>query len=75
MKLPTEPDALVDESFVADYYGQSERTIKLWRYEGRGPAYVRLSATQVRYRWGALLDHNQKLGAISTSEESARNAA
>ena len=77
MQLPTLPDELVDETFVADYYKQSPRTIKLWRYQGRGPTYVRLSATQVRYRWGDVLKHNAKLSATSTSEESARglNAA
>ncbi len=75
MKLPTSPDELVDETFLADYYGQSPRTLKLWRYQGRGPTYVRLSATQVRYRWGDVLDHNKKLSANSTSEESERNVA
>ena len=72
MKLPTVPDELVNESFVAEYYGQSPRTIKLWRYQGRGPTYVRLSATQVRYRWGDVLDHNRKRSATSTSEETIR---
>ena len=67
--LPTDPDQLVDEEFVAAYYDQSTRTIKLWRYQGRGPKYIRLSKTQVRYRWGAILEHNQKLTARSTSEE------
>ncbi len=75
MKLPTSPDELVDETFLADYYGQSPRTLKLWRYQGRGPTYMRLSATQIRYRWGDVLDHNKKLSANSTSEESERNVA
>ena len=72
MKLPTDPDELVTESFVAEYYGQSPRTIKLWRYRGRGPTYVRLSATQIRYRWGDVLEHNARRSAISTSEEAVR---
>lgn len=71
-QLPTDPNELVDENFLADYYEQSTRTIKLWRYQGRGPGYVRLSATQIRYRWGDVLEHNAKHSAISTSEESAR---
>ncbi len=75
MKLPASPDELVDEIFLADYYDQSRRTLKLWRYQGRGPTYVRLSATQVRYRWGDVLEHNTKLSATSTSEESARGTA
>ncbi len=75
MELPNNPDELVNEAFVATYYGQSPRTIKLWRYQGRGPTYVRLSATQIRYRWGNVLEHNTKLSANSTSEESARGAA
>ena len=72
MQLPTLPDELVDETFLSAYYAQSPRTIKLWRYQGRGPTYVRLSATQVRYRWADVLKHNAKLSATSTSEESAR---
>ena len=73
--LPTAPDELVNEKFVAAYYGQSPRTIKLWRYQGRGPTYVRLSATQIRYRWGDVLEHNAKRSATSTSEETARGTA
>ena len=73
MRLPTEPDDLVDEKFVAAYYKQAPRTIKLWRYQGRGPRYMRLSVTQVRYRWGDILEHNSNLSATSTSEESVRS--
>jgi hypothetical protein len=69
--LPTDPDALVDEEFVATYYGVTTRTIKLWRYEGRGPEYVRIAANQIRYRWGALLDFNRQRSAMSTSAETA----
>ena len=75
MNLPTLPDELVDEKFLSNYYGQSPRTIKLWRYQGRGPTYVRLSVTQIRYRWGDVLEHNTRLSASSTSEESARDTA
>ena len=75
MNLPTAPDELVDEKFLSNYYEQSPRTIKLWRYQGRGPKYVRLSATQVRYRWGDVLEHNRNLSATSTSEESGRSVA
>ena len=75
MNLPTLPDELVDEKFLSNYYEQSPRTIKLWRYQGRGPKYVRLSATQIRYRWGDVLEHNKNLSATSTSEESERGVA
>ena len=71
-ELPTNLDELVDEEWLADYYDQSTRTIKLWRYQGRGPQFIRLSKTQVRYRWGAILEHNQKLTARSTAEETVR---
>ncbi len=73
--LPTDPDELVDEEWLAEYYDQSTRTIKAWRYDGRGPKYIRLSKTQVRYRWGAILEHNQKLTARSTSEETVAASA
>ncbi len=75
LSLPTKPDELVDEQFVADYYGVVTRTVKLWRYQGRGPDFIRISKTVVRYRWGAILEHNQKLTARSTSEESVAASA
>jgi len=70
--LPSDPETLVDEQFVADYYSVARRTVKLWRYEGRGPEFLRLSSTVVRYRWGAILAHNDRMSAASTSDESAR---
>ena len=75
--IPTDPDQLVDEQFVANYYDVARRTLKLWRYEGRGPQYVRLASNLIRYRWGDILEFNARQSAVSTSEESARklNAA
>ena len=70
--LPTDPDKLLTEEQVAQYFGLSRRTLKLWRYQGRGPEYVRLAANVVRYRWGAILDFNSQQSALSTSQESAR---
>jgi predicted DNA-binding transcriptional regulator AlpA len=29
---------------------RSTRTLRKWRYEGRGPAYVRLGNNTIRYR-------------------------
>jgi len=71
MNIPADPNALVAEQFVADYYGVSRRTIKLWRYQGRGPEYIRVASNVIRYRWGAILAHNAKRAARSTSQESA----
>lgn len=71
--LPTDPDQLLTEEEVAAYFGLSRRTLKLWRYEGRGPEYVRLASNVIRYRWGALQSFNAQKSAFSTSEESAAN--
>ena len=72
--LPTDPNQLVNEEFVAKYYGVSTRTVKLWRYqgEGKGPRFCRVAKTRVLYRWGAILEHNEKMSAESTSEETVR---
>jgi predicted DNA-binding transcriptional regulator AlpA len=35
---------------VARLIGFSTKTLRNWRYLGRGPRFVRLSRTQVRYR-------------------------
>ncbi|WP_405243804.1 helix-turn-helix transcriptional regulator [Lentisalinibacter salinarum] len=71
--LPDDDDVLLDERFVARYYGQSDRTVKEWRYTGRGPRYIRLGKTQVRYRVGDLRAFNRERAARSTAEESVRD--
>lgn len=75
LSLPTDPNTLVDEQFVADYYGVAARTVKLWRYKGRGPKYIRQSSTVIRYQWGDILAHNQTRSAMSTAEETAAATA
>ena len=71
MDLPNHPDELVDEIFVADYYRVKPRTVRLWRYQGRGPEYIRVASNQVRYRWGALLEFN---GRHSASDKKGRDS-
>lgn len=36
---------------VAEYLGMSVAALATQRYRGDGPAYVRLSARAIRYRW------------------------
>ena len=35
---------------AADHLGVTVRTLEAWRWSGRGPQYVRISARCVRYR-------------------------
>lgn len=41
---------LLDENEVASILGVNRRTLQGWRYQGRGPNYVRMSPRCVRYR-------------------------
>ena len=68
-ELPSNPETLVDEQGVADYYDVERSTIRTWRYEGRGPRYILVAGNVVRYRVGDLLDHNASRSAFSTTEE------
>jgi excisionase family DNA binding protein len=40
---------LLTPAEVAERFRVSERTLEFWRYQGRGPAFVRLGK-RVRYR-------------------------
>ncbi|MCC6133321.1 MAG: hypothetical protein IT186_25605 [Acidobacteria bacterium] len=48
------------------------QTLRTWRLTGRGPAYVRLSASRVAYRLEALDQWLTAREFESTSQESAR---
>jgi Helix-turn-helix domain len=46
----TERD-LLDEAAASEYLGDvPERTLRQWRYLGKGPAYVKVGPKHVRYR-------------------------
>jgi len=53
---PTEND-LLDEVAASEYLGDvPPRTLRQWRYFGRGPAYVKVGPKHVRYRRADLDD-------------------
>lgn len=35
---------------LADHWGMPVRTLAAWRYQGRGPAYLKLNGGTIRYR-------------------------
>ncbi|WP_442866909.1 helix-turn-helix transcriptional regulator [Actinomyces sp. B33] len=48
-QLPTSPYLLSTEQ-AGEYLAVSPDTLRTWRCRGRGPAYVAVSARNVRYR-------------------------
>lgn len=47
--LPTSPYLLTTEEAAA-FLAMSPDTLRTWRCRGRGPAYVTISARNIRYR-------------------------
>lgn len=41
---------VMNEKDAANYLGLTARALQAWRYQGRGPKFVRVSARCVRYR-------------------------
>lgn len=41
---------LATEKEVADYLDRPQRSLQQWRWEGRGPRWVKVEG-RVRYRW------------------------
>jgi predicted DNA-binding transcriptional regulator AlpA len=48
-----QPDRLLTPPEVADFLRTTEGVLKMWRYRGDGPPYVKVGKS-VRYRWSAL---------------------
>ncbi|MCA9646081.1 MAG: helix-turn-helix domain-containing protein [Acidobacteria bacterium] len=44
------PAPLLTEVEAATYLNLTRRALQAWRYQGRGPKYVKISARAVRYR-------------------------
>ena len=70
-QLPTDPNTLVDERAVSDYFGVDVRTIQRWRWAGGGPKYVRVNARVIRYRVQDLWDFSASHLTTSTSAVTA----
>jgi len=45
----SKPPTLLDTAAAAQVLGLQPRTLEHWRSKRRGPAFIRLSATRVRY--------------------------
>ena len=48
--MPANDADLLTTKEAAGSLGLAEHTLRMWRYECRGPAFIRLSARAVRYR-------------------------
>jgi predicted DNA-binding transcriptional regulator AlpA len=65
---PSGPDPLLPPPDVAELLSVSERRLEYWRYQGRGPAFMRLGRRTVRYRLSdveAFLEANRQGGDAS----------
>lgn len=52
MRVSTAP--ILDTEHAAKYLGVSPRTMEKWRYQGRGPTYIRPGGRRVVYKVDAL---------------------
>jgi predicted DNA-binding transcriptional regulator AlpA len=55
-ELRTDPNRLLRPRQAATLLGVTTRALDAWRYQGRGPQFVRVSQRCVRYRRRDLLD-------------------
>jgi predicted site-specific integrase-resolvase len=65
---------LVTTSVAAKILGRSANTLKRWRYEGVGPAYVQFEG-RVRYDVNVLLDYireNTRIPSVRAAMEEIR---
>ena len=60
---------VMTEKQAADYIGYAPGTLAKWRLTGRGPKYLRISATSVRYRQSDIDEWLDERVYQSTSEE------
>lgn len=72
---PAEPDqdpdylnCLISEDAAAEFLGVARKTLQMWRTQGRGPKFVKMSARMVRYRRRDLIHHADSCLVSSTAE-------
>ena len=66
-----DPETLITEELAARVLSMSPRTLQTWRYEQRGPAFVRLGRS-IRYRVCVLtqwIDDHSHVPAQPTAAE------
>lgn len=59
---------LLTEVEAAAYLNLTRRALQAWRYQGRGPRYVKISARAIRYRPEDLNDWIETRLRSSTSD-------
>lgn len=73
MKNIFSEDDLVDEKYLADYLGITERALQAWRYRGKGPKYIKISARMLRYRIKDINDFLEKKAKQTKLKEKKRD--
>ena len=68
---PASPDAesLLDTRGAAASLSLSRRTLETWRWEGKGPRWIRFSLGAVRYRRADLIDFIQAHEAVEPTDK------
>ena len=59
---------LLTEAEAAAYLRLTRRALQAWRYQGRGPRFVKISRRAVRYRLGDLDSFIEECLRSSTSD-------
>lgn len=71
--MPYQKQNLTEEE-AAEVLGLSRRTLQMWRYEGKGPVYLKLGGA-IRYNRRDLEEYQRDARRQSTAESSAPKAA
>lgn len=68
--VPVSPDPLLATGEVARLLAQAEQTLRNWRCDGKGPAFVKIGRS-VRYRTSAVVAFVDALDSVSAGEVAA----
>lgn len=49
-------EKLLDTSNVSELLGVTKNTLQIWRHQGKGPKYIKLSKRAVRYRMSDVIE-------------------
>lgn len=60
--------ALAAPPVLAEYLGTTVNALAQMRYEGKGPKFIKLSASKIRYRWSDVAEWLEARSATQTGQ-------
>ncbi len=66
--IQNDPEQLMNEHRAAELLGYSIRALQVWRMNGKGPKFIKVSARSIRYRRRDLIDWIDGNTRMSTSD-------